>query len=84
MSELRRWIRDVGRVPAERGTLYQTRQVYEVEPDEPEPLDLAAQNSDRFGSYKQLIKLDAFRYEGQRAPSLVGPTLPEVLAGQSS
>lgn len=83
-SELRRWIRDVGRVPAERGTLYQTRQVYEVEPDEPEPLDLAAQNSDRFGSYKQLIKLDAFRYEGQRAPSLVGPTLPEVLAGQSS
>ena len=79
-SELRRWARDIGRVPVERTTLYETRRVYETEPEEPEPLDEAARNLERFGSYRQLIKLDAFRYEGQRAPTLEGPTLPEVLA----
>jgi hypothetical protein len=82
-SELRRWIRDIGRVPTERTTLYETRRVYEEEPAEPEPLDVAAAHPERFGSYKQLIKLEAFRYEGQRAPSLEGPTLPEALAGKA-
>jgi 7,8-didemethyl-8-hydroxy-5-deazariboflavin synthase CofH subunit len=81
-SELRRWVRDLGRVPAERTTLYGTRRVFEEEPDEPEALDLAAQNPERFGSYKQLIRLEAYRYEGQRAPEFHGPTLPEVLAAQ--
>ena len=80
-AALRRWIRDVGRVPVERTTLYETRQAYEVEPQRPEPLDLAAQHPERFGSYRTLIGLDAFRYEGQRAPRLEGPTLPEALAG---
>lgn len=80
-SELRRWIRDAGRVPVERTTLYETRRVFEAEPGDPEPLDLAAAHPERFGSYKELIKLDAFRYEGQRAPELEGPTLPEALAG---
>ena len=79
-SELRRWIRDAGRLPVERTTLYETRRVYEVEPDEPEPLDVAAAHPERFGSYRELIKLEAFRYEGQRAPDLEGPTLPEALA----
>ena len=79
-SELRRWIRDAGRVPVERTTLYETRRVFETEPNEPEPLDLAAAHPERFGSYRELIKLDAFRYEGQRAPELEGPTLPEALA----
>ena len=82
-SELRRWIRDIGRIPTERTTLYGTRRVYEEEPAEPEPLDVAAAHPERFGSYKQLIKLEAFRYEGQRAPSLEGPTLPEALAGKA-
>ena len=31
-SELRRWIRDIGRIPTERTTLYGTRRVYEEEP----------------------------------------------------
>ena len=82
-SELRRWIRDAGRLPVERTTLYETRRVYETEPDEPEPLDIAAAHPERFGSYRELIKLDAFRYEGQRAPRLEGPTLPEALAQSS-
>ena len=81
-SELRRWIRDVGRVPAERNTVYGIRRMFHDEPSEPEPLDLAAQHPERFGSYRELIKLDAYRYEGERAPKLTGPTLPEVLAGR--
>ncbi len=80
-SELRRWIRDIGRTPAERTTLYGIRRVFEEEPSEPEPLDLAAENAEEwFGSYRKLITLDAYRYEGERAPKLAGPTLPEVLA----
>lgn len=81
-SELRRWVRDLGRVPAERTTLYGVRRVYEEEPSEAEPLDLAAEEPERFGSYSQLIRLAPFRYEGQRAPNLDGPTLPEVMADQ--
>ena len=79
-SEFRRWARDVGRVPVERTTLYEPRRVYEEEPADPEPLDEAALHPERFGSYRELIRLDAFRYEGQRAPTLRGPTLPEALA----
>jgi len=83
-SELRRWIRDIGRTPAERTTLYGIRRVFEEEPSEPEPLDLAAENAEeRFGSYRKLITLDAYRYEGEHAPKLAGPTLPEVLAQAS-
>jgi 7,8-didemethyl-8-hydroxy-5-deazariboflavin synthase CofH subunit len=80
-SELRHWIRDMGRMPAERTTLYGIRRVFEEEPANPELLDLASEEgTERFGSFRQLIKLDAFRYEGQRAPRLAGPTLPEALA----
>ena len=79
-SELRRWVRDIGRVPVERSTLYNVLRSFEVEPAEPEPLDIAAKEPGRFGSYRELVLLDEFRYEGQRAPRLDGPTLPEVLA----
>jgi FO synthase subunit 2 len=83
--ELRRWIRDIGRIPAERTTLYGIRRLFETESDNPEPLDLAAEDaSKRFGSYAQLITLDAFRYSGQRAPSLEGPTWPEALQSRSA
>ena len=78
-SDLRRFIRDIGRTPAERDTLYGLRNVFEEEPEQPEPLDLAASDASRFGSYHELIKLDEFRYTGERAPALNGPTLLEVL-----
>jgi len=77
--ELRRWIRDVGRVPAERTTLYRIRRRFDVEPDEPEALDLANdQAAERFGSYGDLIKLKEFEYSGQHAPALEGSTWTEV------
>lgn len=78
-SELRRLIRDIGKTPVQRNTLYKPIQVYEEEPDEAEPLDLAANNPEKFGSYLELVKLAEFRYEGQRSPSLMGPTLPEII-----
>ena len=51
----------------------------EEAPAEAEPLDLAANNPEKFGSYLELVTLAEFRYEGQRSPSLMGPTLPEII-----
>ena len=60
--ELRRWIRNAGRIPAERSTTYQSRRIFEHD-DVPHPLDEAATaGPERFGSYFQLIQLDAFRF----------------------
>lgn len=61
--EMRRFIRDAGRIPAERLTTYRLRRVFEKDAeDTPEALDVAAQDAGRFGSYHQLIKMDRYRY----------------------
>jgi 7,8-didemethyl-8-hydroxy-5-deazariboflavin synthase CofH subunit len=71
-AELRRWIRDMGRTPAERSTTYQLRRVFDQpEADRPEALDAAAADPGRFGSYRELVKMDRYRYrhaerEGQK------------------
>ncbi len=68
--EMRRLIRDAGRVPAERLTTYRLRRVFDRDAeDAPEALDLAAQDAGRFGSYHQLVKMDRYRY---RHPHRVG------------
>jgi 7,8-didemethyl-8-hydroxy-5-deazariboflavin synthase CofH subunit len=62
-AELRRLIRDAGRVPAERTTTYGLRQVFHEEPAELGPLDrLTDAEAQRFGSYHQLIKMDTYRF----------------------
>jgi FO synthase subunit 2 len=67
-AELRRLIRDAGRVPAERTTTYALRRVFDNDGvDEPEPLDMAAKDGGRFGSYHQLIKMEQYRYRHWRA-----------------
>ncbi len=61
--EIRRLIRDAGRIPAERLTTYKLHRVFnQSAEDRPEALDLAAQDPGRFGSYRQLIKMDQYRY----------------------
>jgi 7,8-didemethyl-8-hydroxy-5-deazariboflavin synthase CofH subunit len=61
--EIRRLIRDAGRIPAERSTTYTLRRVFDQgAEDHPEALDLAAQDAGRFGSYHQLVKMDQYRY----------------------
>jgi len=78
-SELRRWIRDVDRVPVQRDTLYNVIRSYETEPVDPEPLDIAKEHAaELFGSFDELIQLEDWRYTGQRAPTLEGPTWVEV------
>lgn len=62
-AELRRLIRDAGRVPAERTTTYKIRRVFDGNDAETQdPLDLAAADPARFGSYHQLVKMDRYRY----------------------
>jgi FO synthase subunit 2 len=79
-AELRRLIRDAGRVPAERTTTYGLRRIFDrAEADAPEPLDLAANDRARFGSYHQLIKLDRYRYRHpHRSPSAAGAPQAKV------
>ena len=73
--DLRRAVRDVGKVPVERSTIYQVRRVLEEEPREAEPLDAIATDGDRFGSYQTLIASDGFRYQKSRKTSTQLPVL---------
>jgi 7,8-didemethyl-8-hydroxy-5-deazariboflavin synthase CofH subunit len=61
-AELRRLVRDAGRVPAERTTLYRLRRVFTSDDAAPDALDLSAADPARFGSYHALIKMDRYRY----------------------
>jgi 7,8-didemethyl-8-hydroxy-5-deazariboflavin synthase CofH subunit len=61
-AELRRLIRDAGRVPAQRDTLYTLLHVYE-DGDEPDSaLDHVQDAEARFGSYRRLIASGEFRF----------------------
>jgi 5-amino-6-(D-ribitylamino)uracil---L-tyrosine 4-hydroxyphenyl transferase len=62
--EIRRLIREVGRIPAQRTTLYKTIKVFETEQDQ-DLLD-KVQDVSQFGSYQELIKLDKYRYKSNR------------------
>ena len=64
-AELRRLIRDAGRVPAQRDTLYEILHVY-GEGDEPDSaLDHVDDAEVRFGSYRRLIASGEFRFTAQ-------------------
>jgi FO synthase subunit 2 len=70
--EMRALIREMGRVPAERNTLYGiVREFGPEEDDHYDPLDLAAEGDERFGSYARLTADPAFRFVDQyeRAPA---------------
>ena len=62
-SELRRLVRDLGRVPAQRTTTYEILKQYaDPRDDEPEPLDDVTDPEARFGSYRRLTASTQFRY----------------------
>ncbi len=68
--ELRRWVYDAGRTPAERTTTYAIRRVYRDPAEDPvEPLDQAAEHPERFGSYFELVHMDAFRFRDVYRPA---------------
>jgi 7,8-didemethyl-8-hydroxy-5-deazariboflavin synthase CofH subunit len=61
-AELRRWIRDAGRVPAERDTLYRIVREYADGDDPRSELDAVEDAEARFGSYRRLIASGEFRF----------------------
>jgi FO synthase subunit 2 len=62
-GELRRLIRDLGRIPAQRNTVYGLLRVYEApEADDVSPLDEVVDAEERFGSYRQLTAASEFRF----------------------
>ena len=60
-AELRRLIRDAGRVPAQRDTLYGIVKTY-GDDEEASPLDTVEDAEARFGSYRRLIASGEFRW----------------------
>jgi len=62
-AELRRLIRDAGRIPAQRNTEYELVRVYGAEEDaEDSPLDHVEDAEARFGSYRKLAASSQFRF----------------------
>jgi len=67
--ELRRLVRDLGRIPAQRSTTYGILNVYaDPRDDEPSPLDVVEDADARFGSYRGLTASDRFRFAPRHAP----------------
>jgi FO synthase subunit 2 len=61
--EMRALIREMGRTPAERNTLYGiVREFGAEEDDHYDPLDLAAEGDERFGSYERLAHDASFKF----------------------
>ena len=61
-AELHRLIRDAGRVPAQRDTLYGIVHTYSDGEDPESPLDKIDDAEARFGSYRRLIASGEFRF----------------------
>src|ERR671922_1262969 len=61
-AELRRWIRDAGRVPAERDTLYRVMREFADGDNPRSELDSVEDAEARFGSYRRLIASGEFRF----------------------
>ena len=61
-AELKRLIRDAGRVPAQRDTLYNILRHSDDGDDDASPLDTVQDAESRFGSYRRLVASGAFRF----------------------
>jgi 7,8-didemethyl-8-hydroxy-5-deazariboflavin synthase CofH subunit len=61
-AELVRWIRDAGRRPVQRDTLYNVVRAYEAGEDPTTELDRIDDAETRFGSYRRLIASGEFRF----------------------
>jgi FO synthase subunit 2 len=61
-GELKRLIRDAGRVPAERDTLYNIVRHFADGDDDASPLDRVEDAESRFGSYRRLVASGTFRF----------------------
>jgi FO synthase subunit 2 len=67
--ELRRLIRDLGRIPAQRDTTYGILRLYaDGDGDDASPLDAVEDPDERFGSYQRLTASSQFRFIPVRPP----------------
>ena len=64
-KEIRRMVREIGRIPAERNTQYKMLKKFETENEVEEGLDKITDYS-QFGSYAELIKIKKFKYKNPR------------------
>ena len=64
-KEIKRMIKEIGRIPAERNTHYKILKRFDDENEVEERLD-SASNS-QFGSYMELIKIKKFKYKNPRS-----------------
>lgn len=63
--EIKRMIREIGRIPAERDTEYNILKSFESSDDQEEELD-KIEDVSKFGSYTELIKINKYRYKNPR------------------
>lgn len=64
-KEIRRMVREIGRIPAQRSTTYDIIKRYDSDIDS-DGLD-GVEDASGFGSYFELVKIDKFRYKNPRA-----------------
>ncbi|MCA9828720.1 MAG: 5-amino-6-(D-ribitylamino)uracil--L-tyrosine 4-hydroxyphenyl transferase CofH [Nitrosopumilus sp.] len=64
-KEIKRMIREVGRIPAERNTHYKILKKFDDRNVNDEELDKA--KNTQFGSYAELIKIEKFKYKNPRS-----------------
>ncbi len=63
-KDIRRMVREIGRIPAERATNYEILRKFETE-DHEDYLDKVSDEG-KFGSYFELIKIKKFKYHNSR------------------
>lgn len=64
-KEIKRVVREIGRIPAERNTKYEILKRFDKANESEEELDKITDIS-KFGSYTELIKIDKFKYKNPR------------------
>ena len=64
-KEIRRMVREIGRIPAERNTHYKILKKFDTEDENEEKIDRVSDTS-QFGSYVELIKINKFNYKNPR------------------
>ncbi len=64
-GEIKRIVREIGRIPAERNTTYKILKRFENSNDSEEELDKVKDTS-KFGSYMELIKIEKYKYKNPR------------------
>jgi FO synthase subunit 2 len=64
-KEIKRTVREIGRIPAERNTNYKILRRFEKVIDSDEELD-KIEDISKFGSYTELVKIDKYKYQNPR------------------